>query len=58
VYKASDLIPAITAALYDEKTRERIKTEGERFVYDHAYKQDGKATERVASLIEKMIKKS
>lgn len=55
VYKASDLIPAITAALYDEKTRERIKTEGERFVYDHAYEQDGKATERVASLIERMI---
>jgi hypothetical protein len=58
VSSEADLIPAIKKALYDKKTREKIKAEGKRFVYAHAYKQDGKATERLVDLIERMIKKS
>jgi hypothetical protein len=58
VSSEADLIPAIKKALYDEKTIEKIKAEGKKFVYDHAYKQDGKATERLVDLIERMIKKS
>jgi hypothetical protein len=58
VCREADLVPAIEKALYDEKTREKIKAEGKRFVYDHAYRQDGKATERLVNLIERMIKKS
>jgi len=56
VYGKKDLVPAIREALYDEKTREKLKKAGKKFVYQHAYKQDGKATERVADLIEEMIK--
>jgi len=56
VYREEDLVPAIREALYNEKTREKIKKAGKKFVYQHAYKQDGRATERVADLIEEMIK--
>lgn len=58
VYREADLVPAIKKALYDEEAREKIKSEGKRFVYEHAYKQDGKATERLADLVERMIRKS
>ena len=58
VYRKEDLGPAIRKALYDAKVREALKRAGAKFVFEHTYKIDGKATERVASLIEKMIKKS
>jgi hypothetical protein len=58
VYRKEDLGPAIRKALYDAKVREALKRAGAEFVFEHTYKIDGKATERVASLIEKMIKKS
>ena len=57
VDKEEDLAPAIRKALYDEKTREKLKKERKKFVSKYAHKQDGKATERVISLIERMIKK-
>lgn len=56
IYREENLVPAIREALYDEKTREKLKKAGKKFVYQHAYKQDGRATERVADLIEEMIK--
>lgn len=55
VYTEEDLVPAIRNALYHEKTREKLKKAGKKFVLEHAYKQDGKATERVANVIEEMI---
>ena len=57
VYREENLVPAIRKALYDEKTREELKKAGKKFVSEHAYKQDGKATERVTRLIEGMMKK-
>jgi len=56
IYREEDLVPAIREALYDGKTRMKLEKAGKKFVYQHAYKQDGKATERVADLIEEMIK--
>lgn len=55
VYKEEDLIINIKKALYDKQTQEKLKKAREKFVYEHAYKQDGKATERVCDLIEEMI---
>jgi surface carbohydrate biosynthesis protein len=51
VYKKEDLIPAIKDALYSNEVRERLAKCREKFVYEYAYIQDGRASERVASLI-------
>ena len=56
IYREEDLVSAIREALYDEEARDKLKKAGKKFVYQHAYKQDGRATERVADLIEEMIK--
>jgi hypothetical protein len=55
VYKEEDLGPAIKKILYDDKVREALKQAGAKFVFEHAYKMDGRATERVTDLIEKMM---
>ncbi len=57
VYKEEDLVPAIRKALYDEDETGKLRTARQKFVYDHHYRQDGKATERVADLVEEMIKR-
>jgi len=57
VDRKGDLIPAIAKALHDENTRERLKKTAKNFAFNHTYKQDAKATERVISLIKRMIKK-
>ena len=56
VNKDEDPTPAIRNALYDKKTREKFKKERKKFVSRYAHKQDGRATERVINLIERMIK--
>jgi hypothetical protein len=55
VYKGEDLGPEIKKALYDAKVRERLRQAGAKFVFEHAYKIDGKAAERVTDLIVKMV---
>jgi len=52
-----NLVPIFRKALYDEKTREKLKKAERKFAFNHTYKQDGKATERVVDLIEQLIKK-
>ncbi len=56
VNKKEDLVSAIAKALRDENTREKLRKAGKKFVFNHTYKQDGKATERVVNLVEQMIK--
>jgi len=56
VYSGKNLVPAIKKALFDEKTREMLKKLGKKIASEHEYKHDGKATERVTSLIERMTK--
>lgn len=58
VYKEEDISHAIRDALYNEELRQRLAINMKKFVYEHAYKQDGKATERVADLIHEMIEES
>ena len=58
VYKEKDFIPAISRALYDEDAREKLRDAREKFIHEHSYKRDGKATERVVKLIEQMVKVS
>jgi len=55
VYKNEEILPAIKMVLNDEVARERLAENRKKFVYEHAYIQDGKATNRVADLIEEMI---
>jgi UDP-N-acetylglucosamine 2-epimerase len=57
VYREGDIAPEIRKALYDDKVREKLAQSGAEFVFAHAYKMDGKATERVTDLIEKMMEK-
>lgn len=54
----ADLASIFEKALYDERTREKLKRAEEKFAFDQTYKQDGKATERVVDLIEQLIKKN
>jgi CDP-glycerol glycerophosphotransferase (TagB/SpsB family) len=58
VYRKGDLTPAIKDVLENSEVREKLKENRKKFVYEHAYIQDGKATERVVNLIEKMIQES
>jgi CDP-Glycerol:Poly(glycerophosphate) glycerophosphotransferase len=57
VYEEEELGPEIRKALYDDTVRERLRRTGAKFVFEHAYKMDGKATERVTNLIEMMMEK-
>lgn len=58
VYKEEDLVPAIKNALYDENIRKQLAEGRKKFVYEHVYKQDGKASKRVVDLVMQMIKES
>lgn len=58
VYKKEDLPPTIKQALYDEKIRENLARQRKKFVYEYAYVQDGKASERVANLVLRLIEES
>lgn len=53
-----ELKSAIKDALYNEEVRGRLTEARKRFVYDHAYLQDGQASKRVANLIVRMIEES
>ena len=55
VYNYEDLAPAIKNILYNHEVRNKLKDAMKKFVYNHAYKQDGGASKRVANLIEQMV---
>ena len=57
VYREEALGPEIRKALYDNTVRERLRQTGAKFVFEHGYKMDGEATERVTNLMEKMMEK-
>lgn len=58
VYKKEDLALAIRKALYDPEVRKDLQRNREKFVYEHAYKLDGKASKRVAKLIVQLVEES
>ncbi len=55
VYEVADLMQAIKDALYNEEASKRLAEARKKFVYEHAYLQDGRASERVVNLITQMI---
>jgi UDP-N-acetylglucosamine 2-epimerase len=55
VYRKEETEQAIRDGLYDEAVRERLAKDREKFVFEQAYKKDGKATERIVDLIEQMV---
>lgn len=55
VYKPENIASTIKDALYNEEIRKKLEEKRKKFVYEQAYMVDGKATERVVALIEKMI---
>jgi glycosyltransferase involved in cell wall biosynthesis len=56
VYQESDLKEAIWKGLYDEAVKEKLGKSREKFVFEHAYKRDGRAAERVAELVDQMTR--
>jgi hypothetical protein len=57
VYREEDLGLEIRKTLYDDKARERLRRAGAKFVFEHAYRMDGEATERVTDLMIEMMEK-
>jgi len=55
VYKPDDLKEAIDKILHDEDTQRTLEESRKQFLQDYLYKLDGRSSERVARLIEKMI---
>jgi hypothetical protein len=58
VYKEKGLEEAIGRALYSDETKRKLQEARESFVFDQSFKKDGKATERVVELIERMVETS
>ena len=56
VKKEEELLPAINSILHDKKVVLKLKRNRKRYIYTHAYKQDGKASDRVTKLIKKCLK--
>jgi glycosyltransferase involved in cell wall biosynthesis len=50
-----DLLKSIENALFDPVTKRALRKASEKFVYKCAYKQDGKASKRVADLVFEML---
>ena len=55
VYKYQDIEPAINKALFDEETRNELKQRRDKFVYNYAYKTDGKASHRIVELMKEHL---
>ncbi|UCD03766.1 MAG: CDP-glycerol glycerophosphotransferase family protein, partial [Candidatus Woesearchaeota archaeon] len=51
-----ELSENIRKILYDKKTKDIIKNNIKKFVFEQAYKQDGKATERIINIIKMLLK--
>jgi len=51
----SEILPALKKGLYDFHERKKIVESTDKFVYKQAYLQDGRASERIASIIRNMV---
>ncbi|HLC80879.1 MAG TPA: CDP-glycerol glycerophosphotransferase family protein [Candidatus Nanoarchaeia archaeon] len=57
IRKEEELVKAIQSLAEDTQVRKLLGKNRKKYLYEHAYKQDGRAGERVVKLIEKMIKR-
>ena len=55
VYRQKDLLPAVYAALEDQKTRRRLDQGRREFVQDHLHGADGRASERIVQLVARLM---
>jgi len=55
VYKSGDILPAIKSVLEDEKVRKKLAKKAKKFIYEQCYKIDGKASDRIIDLINKIV---
>ncbi len=53
VYDAKDLVTSFNIALFDKEAIHQVLTNRSKFVYNHTFHNDGKATDRVVSIIKK-----
>ena len=53
VYDPKDLLTHFNKALFDEKPIRQVEANRSKFVFNHTFKNDGKATDRVISIIKK-----
>lgn len=58
VYEKGALVSAIKDVIYKEEVRGKLAKGREEFVYEYAYLQDGKASERVANLMIQLIEET
>lgn len=58
VYRKENLVEAIRNSLFDGEIKSKLAEKRKKFVYEHAYLQDGKASKRVADLIIQLIQKN
>jgi len=56
VYDPQELAPVIKKALFNEEAIRQELANRSKFVYNHTYKNDGKATERVIGVIKKYLR--
>ena len=57
VYKKENLVSAIKDALFNEEVQMRLAVARKKFLYENAYLLDGKASYRIAKLIQTCVKK-
>jgi UDP-N-acetylglucosamine 2-epimerase len=55
VRNEKELVPAIKSIINNINTQKNLKKNRKKYIYDHNYKQDGKASKRIVNLINKMI---
>jgi hypothetical protein len=55
VYREDDLETEIKKGLYDDSVKARLHNDRGKFVYEQTYLKDGRATQRIADLIEQMV---
>lgn len=54
VHDDDELLEALNQLLFNSSAIEKLRSNWSSFIFDHAYKLDGKASKRVADLMEKM----
>ncbi len=58
IYRTEDIPKILNKALFDKAAEKDMAIARKKFSYHYAYKQDGKATERMAQLVVDMVKNS
>jgi len=55
VYREEDIMPSLRRILYDRNTKEKLRESRSKFIEKFAYRLDGRATDRILSLMQEMM---